>query len=58
MLGPILVSLHNIAFYQRLIRQARAAIEDGSFRDFLEEKRAAWSQITVEDENKLENSLD
>lgn len=55
MLGPILVSLHNIAFYQRLIRQARAAIEDGSFGDFLEEKRATWSRTTTEDEDELEN---
>ncbi len=55
MLGPILVSLHNIAFYQRLLRQARAAIEAGSFGDFLEEKRATWSRTTMEDEDELEN---
>jgi queuine tRNA-ribosyltransferase len=50
MLGPILVSLHNIAFYQRVIRQARAAIQSGSFRDFLEQKRAAWSEADLEDD--------
>ena len=31
LLGPTLVSLHNIAFYQRLMRQMRDAIEAGRF---------------------------
>lgn len=39
-LGGTLVSLHNIAFYQRLMQRMRAAIESGSFeswkRDFLD----------------------
>ena len=34
MLGPILVSLHNIRFYQRLMRDVRAALRDGRFDDF------------------------
>ncbi|NQT00596.1 MAG: tRNA guanosine(34) transglycosylase Tgt [Planctomycetes bacterium] len=34
MLGPILVSLHNITFYQRLMRQIRQAIKRGNFTDW------------------------
>jgi queuine tRNA-ribosyltransferase len=35
MLGPILVSLHNTRFYQRLMADIRAAIEVGAFADFV-----------------------
>ena len=31
MLGPILASIHNLTFYQRLVARLRAAILDGSF---------------------------
>ena len=34
MLGPILVTLHNLAFYLRLMSQARAAIAEGEFAGF------------------------
>lgn len=34
MLGPILVSLHNLTFYLRLVRQARCAIMQGNFAQF------------------------
>jgi len=37
MLGPILVSLHNIRFYQRLMRDIRAAIVEGRFETFRRE---------------------
>jgi tRNA-guanine family transglycosylase len=33
MLGPILVSVHNMRFYQRLMADIRSAIADGSFAD-------------------------
>jgi queuine tRNA-ribosyltransferase len=39
MLGPILLSIHNVTFYQRLMAEARQAIEAERYRDFLEEKR-------------------
>jgi queuine tRNA-ribosyltransferase len=35
MLGPILVSLHNTRFYQRLMTDIRGAIEAGTFADFI-----------------------
>jgi len=36
MLGPMLVSLHNTRFYQRLMADIRSAIEAGTFADFIE----------------------
>ena len=36
MLGPMLVSLHNTRFYQRLMADIRTAIEQGTFADFIE----------------------
>ena len=38
MLGPILLSMHNIRFYQRLMAQARSAIERGAFADWADEQ--------------------
>jgi queuine tRNA-ribosyltransferase len=38
MLGPILVSLHNLTFYQRLLAGARAAIVAGTYSAFADEK--------------------
>ncbi len=35
MLGPILVSLHNIRFYQRLMNDIRRAIEEKTFGHFM-----------------------
>ncbi|HYO07946.1 MAG TPA: tRNA guanosine(34) transglycosylase Tgt [Tepidisphaeraceae bacterium] len=34
MLGPILASVHNIRFYQRLMSDLRRAIAEGTFADF------------------------
>lgn len=39
MLGPTLLSIHNLTFYQRLMQQARSAIENGNFSTFLTEQR-------------------
>jgi queuine tRNA-ribosyltransferase len=42
MLGPILLSLHNVAYYQRLMRQAREAIAADCFLDFYRQRLAGW----------------
>jgi queuine tRNA-ribosyltransferase len=34
MLGPVLVSMHNVTFYQRLMADARAAIRAGRYLEF------------------------
>jgi len=42
MLGPMLLSLHNIAFFQRFMQDIRSAIEQGRFGDLLDRVRSAW----------------
>ena len=41
MLGPTLLSLHNIAFYLRLMMEARAAIVTGEYPEFARARLAA-----------------
>lgn len=42
MLGPILVSWHNLSFYQRLLRDLRAAIRAGTATEFRSAQLARW----------------
>jgi queuine tRNA-ribosyltransferase len=42
MLGPILLTAHNLTYYQRLMASARAAIEADSFVEFHEERKRKW----------------
>lgn len=42
MLGPILLTIHNLTYYQRLMAGARRAIEEDRFTEFRAEKYAAW----------------
>ena len=42
MLGPILTSIHNLTYYQRLMAEARAAIEADRFEAFRQEKYSGW----------------
>jgi queuine tRNA-ribosyltransferase len=42
MLGPTLLSLHNLAYYLRLMREARQAIRDGRFAAYRAECVARW----------------
>lgn len=44
MLGPILLSMHNLTYYQRLLRDARQAIAAGRFVEFHEEKKRGWRE--------------
>ena len=43
MLGPILLSIHNLTYYQRLMREARTAIEQDRFVSFCDEKLRGWA---------------
>ena len=43
MLGPMLLTRHNLQHYQDLMREIRAAIEGGRFADFAEGARAGMS---------------
>ncbi|NOY29611.1 MAG: tRNA guanosine(34) transglycosylase Tgt [Planctomycetes bacterium] len=42
MLGPVLASIHNLTYYQRLMAGAREAIVEDRFREFREEKFRGW----------------
>jgi queuine tRNA-ribosyltransferase len=46
MLGPMLLSLHNIAFYLKLMADARRAIQSGTFASFQASCLARWSVDT------------
>jgi queuine tRNA-ribosyltransferase len=42
MLGPILASIHNLTYYQRLLAEAREAISADSFAEFRAAKLRGW----------------
>lgn len=42
MLGPILVSWHNVAYYQGLLREIRGALRSGSLAEFRALQLARW----------------
>jgi queuine tRNA-ribosyltransferase len=44
MLGPTLLSLHNVAFYCRLTADVRQAITDGRLREWAEVRLARWKR--------------
>jgi queuine tRNA-ribosyltransferase len=44
MLGPILVSIHNLTYYQRLLARAREAIQADRFTAFYQERVLGWSK--------------
>ncbi len=46
MLGPTLLSIHNLTFYQRLISAARAAIEENRYGSFVAEQRSRLESMT------------
>ncbi len=44
MLGPMLLAIHNLTYYQRLVARARKAIELGTFERFYRERLDGWSR--------------
>jgi queuine tRNA-ribosyltransferase len=42
MLGPVLASIHNLTYYQRLLADAREAIAADAFAEFRERKLRGW----------------
>lgn len=52
MLGPVLVSVHNIRFYQRLMADIRRAIGDGRFEQFRrEDSRCSLGPLDSQDKS-------
>ena len=45
MLGPMLLTWHNLTYYQSLMRGMRAAIEGGRFVEFADETRQMWEKV-------------
>jgi len=45
MLGPILASLHNITYYQPLVRQIREAVLAGTLQQFRTAQLARWGSV-------------
>jgi queuine tRNA-ribosyltransferase len=43
MLGPMLVTLHNLTYYQRLLADARQAIAEDRFAAFVSDRRRGWA---------------
>ncbi len=52
MLGPILVSIHNISFFQNFMREIRRAICENTMFDLLEQVRSVWLARTDNDEQE------
>jgi queuine tRNA-ribosyltransferase len=48
MLGPVLLTAHNLTYYQRLLHEAREAIAQDRFSEFYEAKRAVWIAETID----------
>jgi queuine tRNA-ribosyltransferase len=46
MLGPILLSIHNLTYYQRLMTGARQAIAEDRFVAFYDERRRGWAGLS------------
>ncbi len=44
MLGPILLSLHNLRYYQRVMQRAREAIAERRFVEFHQEMKQRWAK--------------
>lgn len=44
MLGPILLSIHNLTYYQRLMTAARQAIAADRYPEFRQQKLAGWQR--------------
>jgi queuine tRNA-ribosyltransferase len=51
MLGPILVSIHNLTYYQRLMKTIRSQIENQTFNDWADEFCAKHKTETEDETN-------
>jgi len=53
MLGPTLLTIHNLAYYLRLMRQACAAIREKRFAEFREQCLARWALVSPAGETSI-----
>jgi tRNA-guanine family transglycosylase len=55
MLGPILVSIHNISFFQNFMREIRQAICENKLFNLTEQVRSVWEGRSAADEQEQES---
>ena len=46
MLGPILLSIHNLQYYLQLMHNIRSSIANNSFQELYKNEHARWSNVT------------
>jgi len=56
MLGPILVSLHNISFFQDFMREIRRSICENRLIDLRERVRSVWEDRASEESSETQGS--
>ena len=54
MLGPTLISLHNVHFYLDLVAQARQAIAEQRYTSFMAENLVRWQSSTYNQQSDIE----
>jgi queuine tRNA-ribosyltransferase len=47
MLGPMLVSMHNLTYYQKVVAEARLAIAEDRLSSLVEERRRGWERVRL-----------
>jgi len=47
MLGPVLLSIHNLKYYLDLMGEIRCCIKDGSFEDLYNSIKSNWSNVSL-----------
>jgi queuine tRNA-ribosyltransferase len=45
MLGPMLVSMHNLRYYQKVVAEARRAIAEDHLASLVKERRRGWERM-------------
>jgi queuine tRNA-ribosyltransferase len=58
MLGPILLTIHNLTYYQRLVAEARGAISANRYTSFMAAKKAGWSGVQAVSDGTVPASQD
>lgn len=58
MLGPVLLSLHNIWYYQRFMAEARAAITENRFEAFRQAKQEVWRKLRKQETEDIQEGCE